>query len=442
MESGNEQHRPRRIRWREEMLIPEDVARMVALHEVGWGSKRIARELGVARNTVRRYLAAGGYVPYRAAARPGKLAGQTEWLRRHFHQHRGNCDVVRQELARQHSLVVSLRTVERACRGFRAELAARARATVRFETAPGQQMQIDFGSASVEIAGEKVKVHVFVATLGYSRLAYAAAFTHERQSAWFAGLEGAFGHFGGVPREVLLDNAKPLVTSHDVETREVVFNERLHAFARHWGFTPKACAPYRARTKGKDENGVGYVKKNALAGHRFESWPALEAHLVRWQREVAEVRVHGTTAEAPRQRFERDERQALTPLAGRPPFAQVREFARVVNSEACVEVDTDRYSVPWRLIGESVTVRIEDATLTVTHGGQVCARHGVLGGRRGRAIDPAHFDGLVGRAFQPRPAEAPAAGPAPQPGPAPAPARTGDLARPLAEYEALVGGGF
>ena len=73
-------------------------------------------------------------------------------------------------------------------------------------------------------------------------------------------------------------------------TREVVFNERLHAFARHWGFTPKACAPYRARTKGKDENGVGYVKANGLAGHRFASWEALEAHLAWWQREVAEVR--------------------------------------------------------------------------------------------------------------------------------------------------------
>src|SRR5262245_11089181 len=123
MESRNEQHRRQRIRRREEMLIPEDVARMLALQQVGWGSKRIARELGVARNTVKRYLAAGGYAPYRAAARPCKLAGQEEWLRSQFHQHRGNCDVVRQELARQHGLIVSLRTVERACRGFRGELA-------------------------------------------------------------------------------------------------------------------------------------------------------------------------------------------------------------------------------------------------------------------------------------------------------------------------------
>src|SRR5512144_1267457 len=115
---------------------------------------------------------------------------------------------------------------------------------------PGQQLQIDFGSTFVPIGGEVMRVYLFVATLGYSRRGFVAAFRHERQSAWFEGLEAAFRHFGGVPREVLLDNAKPLVVRHDALTREVVFNERLHAFARYWGFRPRACAPYRARTKG------------------------------------------------------------------------------------------------------------------------------------------------------------------------------------------------
>lgn len=437
MRSGNAQHPRLRNGRRERMLEPEDVGRMLGLRELGWGSKRIARELGIARNTVKRYLAAGGYVAYRAAPRAGKLAELGEWLQAQFFQHRGNCDVLRQELVRAHGLAVSLRTVERACRGYRAELAARLRATVRFETPAGRQLQIDFGCATVEIGEQKEKVHLFVATLGYSRLGYVAAFRHERQSAWFAGLEEAFAHFGGITAEVLLDNARALVSSHNVQTREVVFNERLHAFARHWGFTPKACAPYRPRTKGKDENGVGYVKKNALAGHRFASWEALQAHLARWQREVADVRCHGTTGEAPRVRFERDERAALTPLAGRPPFQQLRELIRVVSSEACVEVDTHRYSVPWRLIGESVTVGVDATTLTVCHGGQEVARHGVLAGTRGRAIDPRHFDGLVGRAFEPRPPAIAAPAPRPQ-----AAALTGELARPLAEYEALVGGGW
>jgi transposase len=93
-----------------------------------------------------------------------------------------------------------------------------------------------------------------------------------------------------VPQEVLLDNVRALVDHHDAAAREVRFTGRLHAFARYWGFRPRACAPYRARTKSKDERGVGYVKRNAVAGHVFASWAALEAHLEWSMREIADVR--------------------------------------------------------------------------------------------------------------------------------------------------------
>ena len=119
----------------------------------------------------------------------------------------------------------------------------------------------------------------------------------ERQRDWFEGMEASFLRFGGVP--VLFDNARALVEHHDAATREVRFNDRLHRFARHWGFRPRASAPYRAGTKGKDERGVGYVKRNAIAGRRFPSWNAFVAHLDRWTREIADQRVHGTTGEAP-----------------------------------------------------------------------------------------------------------------------------------------------
>ncbi len=118
-------------------------------------------------------------------------------------------------------------------------------------------------------------------------------------------MEGAFLRFGGVPAEVLFDNPRALVEHHDAATREVRFNAKLHAFARYWGFTPRACAPYRARTKRKDERGVGYVKKNAVAGRRFASWAAFEAYLEQWTREVADQRLRGTTGEAPALRLPR-----------------------------------------------------------------------------------------------------------------------------------------
>ena len=251
-----------------------------------------------------------------APHRRGRLTAHRDWLAERFRQHRGNCDVVRQELQREHGVTVSLRTVERAVAHLRREVLAQTAATVRFETLPGHQVQIDFGTVRVPIADEQLKVHLFVATLGYSRRIYVAMFLHERQSAWLQGLEGAFRHFGGTPREVLGDSARALVNEHDAQTREVVFNDRFHAFCRYWGVIPRACAPYRARTKGKDERGVGYVKRNAIAGHRFASLEELQAHLARWMREVADVRVHGTTAEPPIDRFERDERRTLTLLAG------------------------------------------------------------------------------------------------------------------------------
>jgi transposase len=261
------------------MRAPDEVAAMVRLKALGWGVRRIAVELGCSHMTVRRYLEAGGWIAYRRPRRTTRLAGLEAWLAERFRRHRGNADVVRQELEREHGIAVSLRTVERAVQELRRELVAEARATVRFETPPGRQLQIDFGSTTVVIAGEPERVFLFVATLGFSRRGFVAAFRHERQSAWLDGLERAFQHFGGVPEELLLDNAKALVTHHDRRTREVVFNARFHAFCRYWGVRPRACAPYRARTKGKDERGVGYVKANAIAGRDFASWAAWKRSL-------------------------------------------------------------------------------------------------------------------------------------------------------------------
>jgi len=407
------------------MRRADDVEAMLRLHGLGWGSRRIARELGCSRGTVQRYLLSGGWSAYRRPGRPRKLAAHMEWVSERFRRHRGNADVVRQDLARELGIEVSLRTLERAVAPLRQALAAEARVTLRFETPPGKQLQIDFGETRVAIGGELVKVHLFVATLGYSRRLFVRAFRHERQSAWFDGLEAAFQHFGGVPHELLLDNPRALVDYHDAATREVRFNARFIAFCRHWDVRPHACAPYRARTKGKDERGVGYVKHNAIAGHRFPSWAAMEAHLLHWMREVADVRRHGTTEEAPAERFAREEATALRPLSGRPAFNQVRELMRKVTSECAIELDANSYSVPWRLIGAQVQVVVGGGRIQILHAGVTVATHAEMAGRRQRAIDPAHFHGVAGAARPTMVTEPPAAP---------------DLLRPLAEYERAVGG--
>jgi transposase len=409
----------------ETMLQDEEVAAMLRLRDLGWGAKRLAREFGCARNTVRRYLREGGPAPFRKPQRRTAFDGLDEWLRERFFRHAGNADVIRQELESEHGIVIGLRSVELRVRGWRRELKAQKQATTRFETAPGRQLQIDFGDTRVWIAGERVRVHVFVATLGYSRRLHIRPSLRERQTDWFEGMEGAFLRFGGVPAEVLFDNPKALVEHHDATTREVRFNARLHAFARYWGFAPKACAPCRARTKGKDERGVGYVKKNAIAGRRFESWAAFEAHLDRWTREIADQRRHGPTGVAPAVRFA-EEAGALRSLAGRAPFGQLRDLTRKVQSDCAVDLDTNSYSVPWRLIGESVQVVVLGGRVVVRHAGQVVADHALCAGRRQRIVDRAHLAGVVG-----------ASGPVRVPASPPP-----TLLRPLAEYEALVGGGW
>lgn len=153
----------------DEMLQADEVAAMLRLHELGWGAKRLSKEFGCARNTVRRYLRAGGAAPFSKPARKTAFDGLEDWLRERFFRHGGNADVVRQELASEHGVVIGLRSVELRVQPWRRELKAQKRATVRFETRPGHQLQIDFGEVRTWIANERVRVHLFVATLGYSR---------------------------------------------------------------------------------------------------------------------------------------------------------------------------------------------------------------------------------------------------------------------------------
>lgn len=272
-----------------------------------------------------------------------------------------------------------------------------------------------------------MRVYLFVATPGYSRRADIRAFRHERQAPWSEGLEDAFRHFGGLPAELLPGNARALVERHDAGTREAVSNERFHAFARYWGVRPAACAPDRARTKGKDERGAGYVKKNAIAGRGFAAWAALEAHLAQWTREVADVRIHGATGEAPRVRFGRDERQKPRPPGGRPPSGQTRELARRAQNGGRIELDTGHSSVPWTLIGAGVSAVVHAGVARISHAGAEVARHDGRRGRRERAVMTARLRGIV----------AGDAVPATMP-----PPRADELLRPTHGYEQVAGGGW
>ena len=308
----------------------------------------------------------------------------------------GNAVVIQQELSSR-GIHVELRTLQRAVATQRQEERAEALATVRFETPPGQQIQIDFGEKVVRIAGQPVKVYLMTAVLGYSRRLYCRAFLAQRQDDWLEGLDGAFRQFGGLTEQILCDNASPLVVSHDRQSGQVVWNPGFEAFCRDRGLTAKACRPRRARTKGKIERGVGYVKHNALAGRSFASFEELQRHLTRWMDEVADRRIHGTTKEQPAVRFDRDERQALRPLPSRPLAVRTRRLKRRVSADCFVDIDTTRYSVPYRHVREVVEVVVKEEEVEIWLRGTCVAKHSRGHEPHALVRNPAHFEGLFRR---------------------------------------------
>ena len=400
-----------------EMLGSDGVREIFTLRRLGWGIKRIARELGLSRNTVRDWLRKGANRTYAGPAKRPLLGGHLGWIRERFRAGVRNGDVIRQELLSR-GVVASLRTVNRALGPLRRELILADRATIRFETPPGRQMQVDFGEKWLEVGGIQQKRYVFVATLGFSRRTFAMVFGSMRQRDWIAGMEGAFQHFGGVPQEILSDNAKPLVLKQ--QGGRAVFHPEFAAFCNHWGVQPRACQPYRARTKGKVESGVGYVKGNALGNPAFRDDAHLDQHLVAWMSEIADQRVHGTTHERPIDRFLRSEQAALTPVGAHPSYLRQRRCLRKVAVDARVEVDSNRYSIPGRFIGETVEVVIEADRLQIHWRDRVVAEHGVAAGRYQSVVDPDHAAGF--------------------PPPAPTAGQQLGILRDLSVYERVAGG--
>jgi transposase len=186
---------------------------------------------------------------------------------------------------------------------------------VRFETPPGHQAQVDFARFVLPWG---VRWALLV-VLGYSRLLWLQFYLRQTMLTLMRGLEAAFAHFGGVPQELLFDQLKAVILEdRRPQGGRVLENPEFLRFAAHWGFRIRACRPYRAQTKGKVERPVRYVDQSFLYGREFAGDADLNAQALWWLDHVANVRRHATTGEAPRARFERDERVALRPLAPRP----------------------------------------------------------------------------------------------------------------------------
>jgi transposase len=354
----------------------------------------IARRLDFDRKTVRRCLKQGAWQPYERSARTDTLlAEHAEFLRERAPQVSYSAQVLWQEL-RQRGFPGSYQTVKRFVRPLRTAEALAERASVRFETPPGHQSQIDWGAARVHFRHQPVLLHFFVLTLGYSRRHYMEPALNERVPQFLDAHERAFDHFGGHTREHLYDRPRTICSPDG--SGGVVWNPTFQSFARYWGFEPRLCRPSRARTKGKVERGVKYLKRNFLAGRSFIDLQDTSEQWAQWNATVADLRVHGTTHQMPIERFA-DEAAQLMPRAARPGFKLEARFVRIVADDFLVSLDTNRYSVPFSLIGHTVEVERRDGQVRIHYRGKLVATHAELPGRYGLVVVPEHGPGAVAR---------------------------------------------
>jgi transposase len=369
-----------------------DVREIVRRLQLGEPDRRIARDLGVSRNTVARYRAwaAPQHLLERPLPEPATLAALLAPADRQRPLHeqslvepfRERVEALRKDgvegqaiyqlLVEQHAFGGSYSSVKR----FLRQLGPGAQATLRLEVEPGAEAQVDFGFAGLFLdpdSGRGRRAWVFVMTLSHSRHQYAELVFDQTVATWLRLHRAAFEFFGGVPRRVVLDNLRAAIVQAALYDPEVQRSYR--ECAEHYGFLIAPCRPRPPEHKGKvEQGGVHYVKRNALAGRAFRDLHDGNRHLWRWCVETAGRRVHGTTKRIPLEVFDQVERPALLPLPATP--WELAEWKQAkLHADCHVVFEAAYYSAPHRLIGQRLWVRaagmkvelFRDWTLVATH---------------------------------------------------------------------------
>jgi transposase len=263
-------------------------------------------------------------------------------------------------------------------------------ATVRFETEPGEQAQVDWAHFGyIEHHGRRRRLYAFVMTLGWSRASY-LEFTVSADAAWWLRCHvHAFRYISGVPRQMLHDNLKTAVLDREADGR-IIWNVRYMDFADYYGFSPRACRPYRAQTKGKVESGVRYVRGNFWPGLKFVDLADLNRQALDWLDQTANLRVHGTTGEVP---FDRLPLEHLLPLDGKPDYDTSLIAFRRSTKDCFVSYDGNYYSVPSDYARKTLQVKeTEDGQLIVLDvEDEEIARHRLAEGRNLRVAVSTHY---------------------------------------------------
>jgi len=346
------------------------------LAEQGAPKKAIARQLGLDVKTVRKWMKCA-WAPQRRQARRRLLDRWREFMQARAPEVGFNAVVLTREMAAL-GYRGGYSAVLKYIAPWRKDWRGDGLPTVRFETGPGEQAQVDWGSTALYLGDVRTRVHLFTMVLGFSRRIFARAYRSEGLDPLLDGHAAAFAHFGGRTETILYDNPRTIVTRKDEAAGQVVWNATFKDRMDFYGVTVRLCRFYRAQTKGKVESGVKYVKRNALAGRCFHDLEDLNTYLLDWCVTVADQRVHGTTHEKPQERFLRAE--TLTPVDLRPPAPRERVVIRRVPPDCYVAVETNRYPVPFAWAGRDIEVQLLAGEVILRSAGDDPVRHARIDG--------------------------------------------------------------
>lgn len=252
------------------------------------------------------------------------------------------------------------------------------KATIRYETCPGLQAQVDWKEDVTMISkhGEIFKVNIFLMVMGYSRMKFTYLTTDRKQTTLFKGLTKGFEYFGGIPKEILFDNMKTVVDRSKSNFISVKFNETFEHFAEDAGFKPLACMPYRPQSKGKVESLAKLVDRLKAYNEEFETYEDLE-EIVRIFNEDINKEISAATGEKPIERLKK-EKEYLNPLPRLdillPYFSREKEYK--VTKESMINYKGKKYSVPTKYIGDKVTITEKsDGNLHIYYNGDFIVCH-------------------------------------------------------------------
>ena len=262
---------------------------------------------------------------------------------------------------------------------------------VRFETPAGRQAQVDFAHFMVEFTeqpGVQHRVWLFAMVLGHSRYLWGEYVLHQDLGTVLRCHMLAFEHFGGTPHEILYDRMKTAVLGEATDDTGIVYNDKLIGLGAHYGFKPRACKAYRAKTKGKIERPFRYVRANFFLARSFANLEDLNRQLRAWLDTVANARLHGSTGRVVAEHFAAERGSLKSLPAGR--FDAVLRTERRVSHEGMVSVGGNLYSVPDGTVKRVLEVETTADCVRIHDGHRLVAVHALLHGRRQRSLLPGH----------------------------------------------------